>query len=92
MDFDILSQIIHHGPQHQLYSSFIATDINECEFENGGCAQTCINTQGSFECACDIGYTIAANISECDGKWSSPSLPPPTSQKLSLQFFKNDMS
>ena len=36
-------------------------DIDECaiskEFgENGGCQQTCINTEGSFMCACDLGY------------------------------------
>ncbi|XP_060567605.1 uncharacterized protein LOC132726311 [Ruditapes philippinarum] len=28
------------------------TDINECEFANGGCQDLCENTEGSFRCSC----------------------------------------
>ena len=30
-------------------------DINECETNNGGCAQTCINEVGDHRCVCDVG-------------------------------------
>ena len=44
------------------------SDLEECEFDNGGCNQTCINTYGSFECSCDVGFTLAADELGCDGK------------------------
>ena len=43
-------------------------DINECAVDNGGCSQICINTHGSFECACEVGFVLAANDSDCDGE------------------------
>ena len=46
----------------------IALDIDECQMNNGGCAQTCANTQGLFECSCGIGYNLALNTLDCDGK------------------------
>ena len=30
----------------------ILSDINECEFANGGCQEVCTNTEGSFHCSC----------------------------------------
>lgn len=33
-------------------------DINECAEENGGCTHRCINSPGSFACACDRGYDL----------------------------------
>ena len=42
-----------------MYMSFIIiVDINECNSNNGGCNQNCINENGSFHCECDIGYTL----------------------------------
>ena len=43
-------------------------DVNECQTSNGGCNQTCTNTYGSFECSCGIGYTLAVDNLDCDGK------------------------
>ena len=44
-------------------------DVNECESNNGGCAQMCTNTIGSFECSCSVeGYVLAANNASCEGK------------------------
>ena len=44
-------------------------DINECDTNNGGCAQICANTPaGSFTCSCNAGYTLNANGSSCDGR------------------------
>ncbi|XP_064613092.1 uncharacterized protein LOC135476878 [Liolophura sinensis] len=33
-------------------------DINECNTNNGGCSQTCTNTQGSYKCSCEAGYGL----------------------------------
>lgn len=33
-----------------LFFNFL--DINECEIENGGCEELCINIDGSFNCGC----------------------------------------
>ena len=46
----------------------LTLDVNECQMNNGGCAQTCANTQGSFECSCGTGYNLALNSLDCDGK------------------------
>ena len=32
-------------------------DVNECAVNNGGCDQVCTNTQGSYQCGCNPGYT-----------------------------------
>ena len=47
---------------------FGLTDVNECLTDNGGCNQTCTNTQGSFECSCGTGFISAADSLNCDGK------------------------
>ena len=43
-------------------------DVNECESDNGGCAQICINTAGSFECSCAVGYSLSIDNATCEGK------------------------
>ena len=43
-------------------------DVDECQADSGGCDQTCSNTDGSFECSCGTGYTLAADSLGCDGK------------------------
>ena len=34
-------------------------DVDECLLLNGGCHQTCTNTEGSFYCSCDDGYFLS---------------------------------
>ena len=56
-----------------LYSYYllflIHVDINECSDENGGCSEVCINTEGSYYCACnDSGYEVIENSEPCQGK------------------------
>ena len=45
----------------------IITDVDECQTSNGGCNQTCTNMFGSFECSCDLGYSLALDGLDCDG-------------------------
>ena len=40
-------------------------DIDECEFENGGCSQLCENTEGSFRCQCHNGFQIGNDAVSC---------------------------
>ena len=48
--------------------TIIITDVDECQVNNGGCNQTCTNTEGSFKCSCDMGYTLRMNNLSCDGE------------------------
>jgi len=40
-------------------------DINECEFNNGGCQQICRNNFGTYVCECNNGYTLSEDRREC---------------------------
>jgi MYXO-CTERM domain-containing protein len=41
-------------------------DVNECGIANGGCAQTCTNSSGSFTCSCSAGYMLNMDGHSCD--------------------------
>ena len=47
----------------------VSSDINECTMLFGDCHSnaTCNNTDGSYYCTCDIGYT--GNGSFCEGEY-----------------------
>ena len=34
---------------------------------NGGCAQLCANTPGSYQCGCNSGYTLNLDGHNCSG-------------------------
>ena len=58
-----------------LIITFVA-DINECSSNNGGCAQNCHNTVGSYNCTCNTGYSLASNGHNCNGEcWNETCLP-----------------
>ncbi|XP_019624444.1 PREDICTED: complement component C1q receptor-like [Branchiostoma belcheri] len=42
------------------------TDVDECATGNGGCAQNCTNTVGSFSCSCYTGYKFNNDGVSCD--------------------------
>ena len=54
-----------------LMVNLYVVDVDECaddsELNNCDTNATCTNTDGSFECACDDGFT--GDGSSCDGKW-----------------------
>ena len=44
-------------------------DIDECEIEADNCDHVCLNTIGSFHCACQSGYILSTlNNRTCSGK------------------------
>lgn len=53
---------------------FYVLDIDECSINNGGCLcdsqdNNCIvycnNTEGLFQCVCDVGYTLLVDNKTC---------------------------
>lgn len=44
-------------------------EMDECSRpNNGGCEQRCVNTLGSYKCACDPGYELASDKRRCEGE------------------------
>ncbi len=52
-----------------LYAYLINSDVDEClSSDRGGCEQSCINLQGSYECSCLQGYVLGNNDIDCNGE------------------------
>lgn len=41
-----------------MFSKYWFTDVDECETNNGGCPQVCLNTIGSYSCKCRDGFIM----------------------------------
>ncbi|XP_038020804.1 epidermal growth factor-like protein 7 isoform X2 [Anas platyrhynchos] len=41
------------------------TDVDECASRSHSCSQLCVNTAGSFRCACRDGFSLAADHKAC---------------------------
>ena len=54
------------------YFFYLCIDINECNpaKELHRCSQTCINTEGSYNCSCTEGYELKKDGYECEGNCS----------------------
>ena len=49
-----------------IYLFFI--DQDECQIDNGGCAEKCINNIGSYDCECNkAGYALISDSKPCEG-------------------------
>ena len=49
----------------------VLIDIDECETAVDNCEHVCLNTIGSFHCACQSGYTLNTfNNRTCNGKFN----------------------
>lgn len=46
---------------------YFSLDNDECANKNGGCGQLCINTPGTYECKCKVGYRMESNRKSCTG-------------------------
>lgn len=50
---------------------FLLLDVDECDTDNGGCSNGCLNTFGDYECTCPHGYRIdSVNGTTCLGVFS----------------------
>ena len=47
----------------------ILPDANECDFNNGDCEETCVNTIGSYYCYCDVPNTLDVDNRTCTGTY-----------------------
>ena len=45
---------------------FVSVDIDECEMYEKTC-HNCTNSEGSYSCSCDAGYTLV-DQSTCEGQ------------------------
>lgn len=43
----------------------LAADVDECQDNNGGCQQICVNAMGSYECRCHGGFFLSDNQHTC---------------------------
>ncbi|XP_062913270.1 bone morphogenetic protein 1-like [Mobula hypostoma] len=49
------------------FSANFFKEVDECSRpDNGGCEQRCVNTLGSYKCACDPGYELANDKRSCE--------------------------
>ncbi|XP_068113667.1 tolloid-like protein 2 isoform X1 [Hyperolius riggenbachi] len=49
------------------FSANFFKEMDECaKPDNGGCAQRCVNTLGSYKCVCDPGYELTADKKSCE--------------------------
>ena len=52
----------------QCRTNTLEIEINECQERSDLCEQTCINTNGSYDCQCNGGYTLNSDGLSCSGK------------------------
>ncbi|XP_074032807.1 protein tolkin, partial [Leptinotarsa decemlineata] len=68
------------------FTATVMKEYDECSRIQHGCQQLCVNTLGSYVCACDIGYELHSNGKNCEvacggtlnvtnGTITSPSFP-----------------
>ncbi|KAL5491596.1 hypothetical protein EMCRGX_G016911 [Ephydatia muelleri] len=43
----------------------VSLDINECAVNNGGCNQTCVDTDVGYNCSCFSGFQLASDMKNC---------------------------
>lgn len=53
-----------HSPVPTELSPFLP-DVDECASRSHSCSQLCVNTAGSFRCACRDGFSLAADHKAC---------------------------
>ena len=64
MQIDLAAQVLSVNVFY-LLSCYI--DVNECTMNNGGCAQSCTNSPGSYYCNCSDGYSLNLDEHSCSG-------------------------
>lgn len=52
---------------HVVVFTFLVEEDECAKPDNGGCEQRCVNTLGSYQCACDPGYELGPDKKSCEG-------------------------
>ena len=60
-----LHRVMYYALTYFFYAS--ESDINECKNDSHDCQQLCINTIGSYKCACEPGYYLKFDGKTCLG-------------------------
>ena len=50
-----------------LLSQVFITERDECDLDTDNCDQVCTNTDGSYTCSCNSGFTLDADGHSCTG-------------------------
>ena len=64
----LVSQLLMQGVfiLHIIMTAMFKLDINECSLNTTNwCDQLCINTNGSFQCSCNAGFSLSSNGRSC---------------------------
>lgn len=48
---------------------YLILDINECEYDKGGCSHECVNDVGGFHCTCPHPLVLSDDKLNCRGEW-----------------------
>lgn len=59
------------APSHLWLHLYFLSDVDECR-GRPACAQQCVNTAGSYRCACRDGFGLAEDGRSCQNRPSSP--------------------
>lgn len=62
----LFASCVYQGQTH--YDTLFFADENECEQDNGGCSEFCVNLKNSFRCECGIGRTLGSDGKTCEGE------------------------
>ena len=65
---DFVYKVQKHVCWSSSYACALCADTNECNTNNGGCEQECVNTDDSFMCECTSGYVLSSDGRHCNGK------------------------
>ena len=66
MEIVVVSKIKNSKAKHRM--NLIAADIIECDENLHLCEQVCTNTESSYECSCNPGYTLSINRFSCNSE------------------------
>lgn len=64
-DTDCVCDPLAPGMTSLLPFSLLLEDVDECQDNNGGCQQICVNAMGSYECQCHSGFFLSDNQHTC---------------------------
>lgn len=54
-----------HTQSRKGFNAIYYTDQDECQTNNGGCQEKCVNTVGSYICSCREGYVLQKDKHRC---------------------------